>query len=303
MGWRKRGQALMADVMEERGAGMSESGGQRPEQQQEHPGTTAQMTPEPRDEMRGWIGCGLLERKRALITGGDSGIGRAVAVAFAKEGADVAIAYLSEDEDAEHTRRLVEQQGRRCLLLRGDLADEAHCDEVVQRTAEELGGLDVLVNHVGTQQPVEDLARLSTAQWDRTFKVNIYSHFWVTRAALRHLPDGGSIIFTGSVNGLRGNKSLVDYSATKGAIHLFAKSLQERQIRVNVVAPGPVWTPLIPATMPPEKSGSFGQQAPMGRAADPDEIAPSYVFLACGELSSYYSGQVLAPIGGETHPG
>ncbi len=243
---------------------MSESGGQRPEQQQEHPGTTAQMTPEPRDEIRRWVGRGLLEQRRALITGGDSGIGRAIAVAFVKEGSDVAIAYLSEDEDAEHTRRLVEQEGRRCLLLRGDLAEESHCDEVVQRTADELGGLDVLVNHVGTQEPVDDLSQLSTAQWDRTFKVNIYSHFWVTRAALRHLPDAGSIIFTGSVNGLRGNKSLVDYSATKGAIHLFAKSraqaLQERQIRVNVVAPGPVWTPLIPATMPPEKSASLGSR-------------------------------------------
>jgi NAD(P)-dependent dehydrogenase (short-subunit alcohol dehydrogenase family) len=286
---------------------MSESGGQRPEQEQGHPGTTSQMTPQPRDEMRDWVGRGQLQGKRALITGGDSGIGRAVAIAFAKEGADVAIAYLSEHEDAEHTRRLVEQEGRRCVLLPGDLAEEAHCDAVVQRTVDELGGLDVLVNHVGTQEPVQDLSQLSTAQWDRTFKVNLYSHFWTTRAALPHLPDGASILFTGSVNGLRGNKSLIDYAATKGAIHMFAKSLaqslQERQIRVNVVAPGPVWTPLIPATMPPEKSASFGQHAPMGRAAQPDEIAPSYVFLAADASSSYYTGQVLAPIGGETHPG
>jgi NAD(P)-dependent dehydrogenase (short-subunit alcohol dehydrogenase family) len=286
---------------------MSEPGGQRPEQQQEHPGTTSQMTPEPRDEMRAWVGRALLAGRRALVTGGDSGIGRAVAVAFAKEGAHVAVAYLSEHEDAEHTRRLVEQEGRRCVLLPGDLADEAHCEEVVGRTVDDLGGLDVLVNHVGTQEPVEDFARLSTQQWDRTFKVNLYSHFWTTRAALPHLPEGGSIVFTGSVNGLRANKTLIDYSATKGAIHVLAMSLgqalEQRGIRVNVVAPGPVWTPLIPATMPPEKTASFAQQAPMKRAADPDEIAPSYVFLAAGATSSYYSGQVLAPIGGETHPG
>jgi NAD(P)-dependent dehydrogenase (short-subunit alcohol dehydrogenase family) len=286
---------------------VSQSGGQRPPQQQEYPGTTSQMEPEPRDEMRSWVGSGLLEGKRALITGGDSGIGRAVTVAFAKEGADVAIAYLSEDDDAEHTRRLVEQEGRRCVPLRGDLADESHCDSVVARTVSELGGLDVLVNHVGTQQPVEDFAQLSTEQWDRTFKVNVYSHFWVTRAALQHLPHGGAILFTGSVNGLRGNKSLIDYAATKGAVHVLAmslaQSLVQRAVRVNVVAPGPVWTPLIPATMPAEKSASFGQQVPMGRAADPDEIAPSYVFFAAERLSSYYTGEVLAPIGGETHPG
>jgi NAD(P)-dependent dehydrogenase (short-subunit alcohol dehydrogenase family) len=265
------------------------------------------MEPAPRDEMRDWVGTGLLAGRRALVTGGDSGIGRAVAIAFAKEGADVAIAYLSEDEDAEHTRSLVEREGRRCLLLRGDLADESHCAAVVERTAGDLGGLDVLVNNVATQQPVEDLRELTTAQWDRTFKVNIYSHFWVTRAALRHLPDGGAVLFSGSVNGLRGNSSLIDYAATKGAVHVFAMSLAQslmaRRIRVNVVAPGPVWTPLIPATMPPDRVASFGQQVPMGRAAQPDEIAPSYVFFAAERFSSYYTGEVLAPIGGETHPG
>jgi NAD(P)-dependent dehydrogenase (short-subunit alcohol dehydrogenase family) len=286
---------------------VSESDAARPEQQQEPPGTTAAMEPAPRDEMRDWVGTGLLAGRRALVTGGDSGIGRAVAIAFAKEGADVAIAYLSEDEDAEHTRSLVEREGRRCLLLRGDLADESHCAAVVERTAGDLGGLDVLVNNVATQQPVEDLRELTTAQWDRTFKVNIYSHFWVTRAALRHLPDGAAVLFSGSVNGLRGNSSLIDYAATKGAVHVFAMSLAQslmaRRIRVNVVAPGPVWTPLIPATMPPDRVASFGQQVPMGRAAQPDEIAPSYVFFAAERFSSYYTGEVLAPIGGETHPG
>ncbi len=287
---------------------MSQQEGQeRPAQQQEAPGTTEQMQPEPRDEMRDYVGRGLLAGKRALITGGDSGIGRAVAIGFAKEGADVAIAYLNEHDDAEHTRSLVAAEGRRCLLLPGDLGVEQANTDAVERTVAELGGVDILVNHVGTQEPVQDFAQLSTEQWDRTFKVNVYSHFWATRAALRHLPDGAAIVFTGSVNGLRGNASLIDYAATKGAIHILAMSLAQslvsRRIRVNVVAPGPVWTPLIPATMPPEKTASFGQQVPMKRAADPDEIAPSYIFFAAERLSSYYTGEVLAPVGGETHPG
>jgi NAD(P)-dependent dehydrogenase (short-subunit alcohol dehydrogenase family) len=283
--------------------------GQQPEQEQDYPGRTAEMDPRPRDEMRDYEGRGLLHGQHALVTGGDSGIGRAVAVAFAKEGADVAIAYLSqaEDEDAEHTAELIHQAGRRCVTIRGDLAEEQNCRRAVERTVSELGGLDLLVNNVATQEPVKDIAELSTAQWDRTFRVNVYSYFWTTREALRHLPDGGSIINTASINGLRGNKSLIDYAATKGAILAFtysmAQALQDRGIRVNSVAPGPVWTPLIPATLGPEKTGSFGQQVPMGRAAHPDEIAPSYVFFASGRLSSYYSGEVLAPIGGETLPG
>jgi len=281
--------------------------GQQPEQQQPGPGTTADMDPQPRDEMTGYVGSGLLEGKRALITGGDSGIGRAVAVAFAKEGADVAIAYLCEHEDAKHTASLVAAAGRRAVLLPGELAEEQHATQIVQRTVEELDGLDILVNHVGTQAPVESLEDLSSAQFDYTFKVNIYSHFWTTKAALRHLPDGAAIINTASINGLRGNKTLLDYSATKGAVLAFtyslAQNLVERRIRVNAVAPGPVWTPLIPATFPPEKASSFGQQVPMGRAAHPDEIAPSYVFFASDRLSSYYTGEVLAPIGGETLPG
>jgi NAD(P)-dependent dehydrogenase (short-subunit alcohol dehydrogenase family) len=256
--------------------------GQQPPQRQRYPGTTEEMSPEPRDEMRDYVGRGLLEGRKALVTGGDSGIGRAVAVAFAKEGADVAITYLSQDEegkDAEHTADLVREAGRRCLLLPGDLAVEEHCTHVVEQTVSRLGGLDVVVNNVATQRPVQDLAELSTAQWDRTFKVNVYSYFWVTRAALPHLPDGAAIINTSSINGLRGNKSLIDYSATKGAVialtYSLAQHLVDRQIRVNCVAPGPVWTPLIPATFSAEKVDEFGKQAPMKRAAHPDEIAPS----------------------------
>jgi NAD(P)-dependent dehydrogenase (short-subunit alcohol dehydrogenase family) len=279
------------------------------QQEQDYPGQTGAMDPEPRDEMRDYEGRGLLAGGRALVTGGDSGIGRAVAVAFAKEGADVVIAYLSEQEDADaaHTAELVAAAGRRCVTIRADLGEEENCQLAVDRTVTELGGLDVLVNNVATQQPVADLGELSTAQWDRTFRVNIHSYFWTTRAALKHLPDGGCVINTSSINGLRGNKSLIDYSATKGAILAFtyslAQALQDRGIRVNSVAPGPVWTPLIPATFPGERVGQFGKQAPMGRAAHPDEIAPSYVFFASGRLSSYYSGEVLAPIGGETLPG
>jgi NAD(P)-dependent dehydrogenase (short-subunit alcohol dehydrogenase family) len=280
-----------------------------PRQRQEYPGRTGEMTPRPQDEMRDYEGRGLLAGKRALVTGGDSGIGRAVAVAFAKEGADVAFTYLSEaeDDDARHTTELIEAEGRKAVPIRGDLAEEGNCDHAVDATVAELGGLDILVNNVATQQPVSDLKELSTEQWERTFRVNVFSYFWTSRAALDHLTEGGTIINTSSINGLRGNKSLIDYSATKGAILAFtyslAQALQERGIRVNCVAPGPVWTPLIPATFGEEKVSEFGSQAPMGRAAHPDEIAPSYVFFAAGRLSSYYSGEVLAPTGGETLPG
>lgn len=280
---------------------------QIPPQQQQPPGWTAPMEPRPRDEMREYAGGALLTDKRALVTGGDSGIGRAVSVAFAKEGADVAIAYLSEDEDAEHTAELVRQAGRRCVLIRGDLADESHCVHTVEEAVRNLGGLDILVNHHGTQQVVHDLTEITTEQWDRTFKVNVYSMFWLTKAALPHLGDGSAIINTGSVNGLRGNKTLMDYSASKGAVHILtyslAQSLTQRGVRVNCVAPGPVWAPLIPASMSEEKVQRFGGNAPMGRPAQPDEIAPSYVFFASNQLSSFYTGDVLAPVGGETLPG
>ena len=278
-----------------------------PPQQQERPGVEAEMSPEPQDEMRDYRGTGKLEGKVALVTGGDSGIGRAVCVAFAKEGADVAISYLNEHDDAKHTAGLVEAEGRRAITLSGDLQQEEACRSAVEETVSELGRLDILVNHVGTQTSVDSFEEITTQQWDGTFKTNVYSFFWTTKYALAHMPDGGAIINTGSINGLRGNKSLIDYSATKGAVHALtfalAQSLMERNIRVNCVAPGPVWSPLIPATFPPEKVEQFGQQVPMQRAAQPDEIAPSYVFFASDQLSSYYSGEVLAPIGGETLPG
>jgi NAD(P)-dependent dehydrogenase (short-subunit alcohol dehydrogenase family) len=280
-----------------------------PPQQLERPGRESEMTPEPQDEMRGYQGTGKLEGRVALVTGGDSGIGRAVCVAFAKEGADVAIAYLSEDDDAKRTATLVEAEGRRAITLRCDVQNEDEARRIVTDTVGQLGGLHVLVNHAGTQTPVDSPEEITTEQWEGTFKTNVYGPWWSTHEALKHLPDDGTgaIINTGSVNGLRGNKELIDYAATKGAIHVLtfslAQALVERRIRVNCVAPGPVWTPLIPATFPEDKVESFGQQVPMQRAAQPDEIAPSYVFFASEQLSSFYTGEVLAPIGGETLPG
>jgi NAD(P)-dependent dehydrogenase (short-subunit alcohol dehydrogenase family) len=286
---------------------MSENGRNFPPQQQEHPGSTALMTPRPRDTMADWRGTGALDGKVALVTGGDSGIGRAVAIGFAKEGADVAIAYLSEDDDAAETRRHIEAAGRRCLLIRGDLAEEAHCAEAVRRTVDELGALHVLVNNIAYQEPQDSLEQISTEQWERTLRTNITSFFMITRAALPHLKEGAAIINTSSINGLRGNRSLIDYAASKGAVNAFTQSLAQalvdRRIRVNAVAPGPVWTPLIPATMSTEKVEQFGNQVPMGEAAHPDDIAPSYIFFASDRLSGYYTGEVLAPIGGETLPG
>jgi NAD(P)-dependent dehydrogenase (short-subunit alcohol dehydrogenase family) len=278
-----------------------------PPQELERPGVESEMDPEPEDEMRGYAGSGKLDGKVALVTGGDSGIGRAVCVAFAKEGADVAVAYLNEHDDAARTKELVEAEGRRAITLACDVQNEDEARGIVTSTIEQLGKLDVLVNHAGTQTPVDSPLEITTEQLEGTFKTNVYGPWWSTHEALKHMDEGASIIFTGSVNGLRGNKDLIDYAATKGAVHVLtfslAQALVERKIRVNCVAPGPVWTPLIPATFPKEKVETFGRQVPMERAAQPDEIAPSYVFFASNQLSSYYTGEVLAPIGGETLPG
>lgn len=280
---------------------------ERPEQQQSRPGIEPEMDPEPRSEMRDYRGSGKLEGRRALITGGDSGIGRATAISFAKEGAEVAIAYLSEDADATETVELIEGAGGRANSFRADLSGEETCERLIAEAVEWLGGLDALVLHHADQAPVDDFSELRTEQWQHIMQTNLTSFFWLSRAALEHLDEGSSIIMTGSVNGFRGNSSLIDYAVTKGGIHALiyslAQNLQDRGIRVNGVAPGPVWTPLIPATLDEEKVASFGQQSPMGRAAQPDEIAPSYVFLASEQLSSYYTGQILAPTGGEIHPG
>lgn len=274
-----------------------------PAQSQQHPGLTEPMVPQPRDEMHGYEGRGLLRDKRALITGGDSGIGRAVAVAFAKEGADVVLGHLDEESDAQHTVDLVEEQGRRAVAVRGDLADEEFCVHLVERAVETLGGIDILVEHAATQAPVDDFTELSTEQLRRTFDVNVMGVFWTVRETLKHMPDGGSIIITGSINGLRGNASLIDYASSKSAVMNLSLSLsqvlRDRNIRVNCVAPGAVWTPLIPATLGERGAEGFGEQTPMGRAGEPDEIAPSYVFFASDQLSSFYSGEVLTPTGGE----
>ena len=268
--------------------------------QDEMPADEHEMTPAP-DYMPRYPGSGRLDGKVALVTGGDSGIGRAVAVLFAREGAKVAIAYLDETEDAEKTKQLVEDEGAEALLLAGDLGDEDRAKSVVDETIERFGRLDVLVNNAAVQQSVDDLRELDTAQLRRTFDSNVMSVFFVTRAALDHLGQGSAIVNTTSVNAFKGNASLVDYSSTRGATLAFTRSMAlqliERGIRVNAVAPGPIWTPFIPGGMPPDKVEDFGTQAPMGRVGQPSEVAPCFLFLAC-EDSSYMTGQTLHPNGG-----
>lgn len=275
----------------------------RPEQQQEQqPGLETEMRPQPRAEDEKYRPAGKLVGRVALITGGDSGIGRAVAIAFAKEGADVAIVYLNEHEDARRTLDRIEQLNRRGLSIAGDIGDEEFCRKAVERTVEAFGRLDILVNNAAEQHVRQDIREISAEQLERTFRTNIFSQFFMTKAALDHLKDGAAIINTTSVTAYRGSGHLIDYAATKGAIVAFTRSLSqalaEKSIRVNAVAPGPVWTPLIPASFDAEKVAQFGSDVLLGRAAEPEEIAPSYVFLACDD-ASYMTGQVLHPNGGE----
>ncbi|MBR8831676.1 MAG: General stress protein 39 [Chroococcopsis gigantea SAG 12.99] len=281
---------------------MSESKQLQPPQTQEsQPGKESEMSPSP--EFKGSNpGSGKLKGKVALITGGDSGIGRAVAVAYAKEGADMTIVYLNEHEDAEKTKQIVEEIGQHCLLIAGDIGDESFCREAVEKTVEEFGGLDILVNNAAEQHPQESIEDITAEQLEKTFRTNIFSMFYLTKAALPHLPEGSSIINTTSVTAYKGNPQLLDYSSTKGAIVAFTRSLSQslvkKGIRVNGVAPGPIWTPLIPSTFDEEKVASFGAQVPMQRAGQPEEVAPSFVFLASAD-GSYFSGQILHPNGGE----
>jgi NAD(P)-dependent dehydrogenase (short-subunit alcohol dehydrogenase family) len=279
-----------------------------PAQHQESPGLESEVFPRPQFEAPAYRAAGKLMDKAALVTGGDSGIGRAVASLFAREGADVAIVYLPEEQsDANETRAAIVRAGRRALLIPGDLTDPAFCREAVERTVREFGKLDLLVNNAAFQKNQETIDEVSDEQFDKTFRTNIYAYFRMAKAALAHLKEGGAIVNTGSITGLEGEKTLLDYAATKGAIHAFTKSLAqnlvERKIRVNCVAPGPVWTPLNPAAKSAEEVAKFGADTPMKRPAQPEELAPAYVFFASNADSSFITGEVLAVLGGSTTAG
>lgn len=273
-----------------------------PQQHQSKPGDERKLDPQPRFMAPDYVGSGKLEGMSALITGGDSGIGRAVAVLFAREGADVAIVYLSEDADANITKKCVEREGRRCITMAGDVKDSAFCERAVRQASDTFGGLDILVNNAAFQQHSKSLEDITEAHLQETLQTNIGGYFHMARAALPYLREGGSIINTGSETGLFGAKELLDYSATKGAIHAFTKALAsnllERGIRVNAVAPGPVWTPLNPADQTADKVANFGADSDMGRPAQPEELSPAYVFLASPVCASYINGVVLPVMGG-----
>jgi NAD(P)-dependent dehydrogenase (short-subunit alcohol dehydrogenase family) len=273
-----------------------------PEQPQEPPGLESEMTPTPDYGEDSYKGYGRLKGKTALITGGDSGIGRAVALAFAREGADVLISYLNEESDAQETVRIVEKEGRRCIAVGGDIGDENLCKEIVRRAIDEFGRLDILVNNAAFQRTHDSIQEISSEEFDQTFKTNVYAMFYLCKAALPQMREGGSIINTASIQAYQPSAMLLAYASTKGAIVTFSKALAseviEQDIRVNVVAPGPVWTPLIPATMPREKVKKFGEDTVFGRPAQPAELAPAFVFLASDE-SRYITGEVIGVTGGK----
>jgi NAD(P)-dependent dehydrogenase (short-subunit alcohol dehydrogenase family) len=283
---------------------MQKGGKSRPvrkSQTQRRPGKESEMTPRP-DATTPYAGVGKLKGKVALITGGDSGIGRAVAVLFAKEGASLAIAYLSEQSDAEETMAMINAEGQDCLLIPGDLSKERNCKSAVAKAVKKFGRIDILINNAALHWEVKDIEDITTDQLLRTFSTNIFSYFWMTQAALPHIPKGGCIINTASVTAYRGSPSLIDYASTKGAIVSFTRSLAgnlvKRKIRVNGVAPGPIWTPLIASTFKGKKVAKFGSDVPMERAGEPSEVAPSFLFLACDD-AAYITGQFIHPNGGE----
>jgi NAD(P)-dependent dehydrogenase (short-subunit alcohol dehydrogenase family) len=271
------------------------------QQQQQQPGSQNQMHPQPQTHDEKYRGSEKLKNKTAIITGGDSGIGRAVAIFYAREGADVAIVYLDEHDDAQETKRLVEEEGQRCFLIAGDVGDPDFCKETVSKSINFFGKLDILVNCAAVQYPKKSIEEISSKQLERTFRTNIFSYFYMTQAVLEHFKEGGIIINTTSVTAYKGSPTLLDYSSTKGAIVAFTRSLSlaliDKGIRVNGVAPGPIWTPLIPASFPKEKVEKFGEETPMKRAGQPEEVAPCYVFLASDD-ASYFSGQIFHPNGG-----
>jgi NAD(P)-dependent dehydrogenase (short-subunit alcohol dehydrogenase family) len=279
-----------------------------PPQSQPKPGLDSAMSPPPKYEAPLYKGSGKLKGKVALITGGDSGIGRAVAVLFAREGADVSIVYLPpEQSDAEETQRAVEKEGRKALLLPGDVTDKQYCMQAVGKTVDRFGRLDILVNNAAYQQTQENFADITDEQWDKTFRTNITGYFWMVQAALPHLKPGSAIVNCGSITGFEGSKTLVDYASTKGAIHAFTKSLAqnlaEKKIRVNCVAPGPIWTPLQPVSKPAQAVAEHGADTPLKRPGQPEEVAPAFVFFASEADSSYISGEVLTVLGWETRAG
>ncbi|WP_347159346.1 SDR family oxidoreductase [Pontibacter chitinilyticus] len=271
-----------------------------PEQQQEVPGTEREMSPKADHGEKSYRGSGKLQGRKAIITGGDSGIGRAVAIAFAREGADVLIAYLNEEEDAKETARYVEEAGQKAVLVAGDISEEAHCKQIVARAVQEFGRIDVLVNNAAFQMSRESLQEIPSEEWDRTFRTNIYAMFYLCKAAEPHMQPGSTIVNTTSVNAYQPTPTLLAYAATKGAIQNFTANLgqllAEKGIRANCVAPGPIWTPLIPSTMPEEKVKSFGKDVPLGRPGQPAELAPIYVLLASQD-SSYMSGSTVQVTG------